>query len=178
MNKREMWNLITRYLVLLILGLFQLRAFYLAFTPATVYPVYYILELFDRNSELLIGNILFFKGIYVEIIQACIAGAAYYLLFILNLTTSMKAEQRAKSLVFLVGSFLILNIIRILLFSYLAVSGGTYFDAAHNFIWYFGSTIMVVVLWFVNVSLFKIKNIPIYSDFYNLFKDIKKKRRK
>ncbi|MEK6819277.1 MAG: pacearchaeosortase [Nanoarchaeota archaeon] len=174
MKNRGVLNLSLRYISLLILGIFSTTFFYFIFTPLTVYPVFWILRLIEGSTKLLPGNLIFVKGFYAEIISACVAGAAYYLLLILNLATPMKHKKRIFSLIFLLGSFLFLNISRILLFIYLLFSGYQYFDLTHKLTWYFGSTILVVLLWFLNVFLFNIKNIPIYTDMKNLFSDVKK----
>jgi len=160
-----------RYLILLLLGL-SLSFFYSVFTPLTVWPVYWYLGLLNAGTRLFEGNVIFFRGEYIEIIGACVAGAAYYLLLILNLGTPMDALKRIKSISFLIGSFLLLNIARIVLFSLLLAGGFGFFDLAHKLTWYFGSTLLVVVLWFVNVWLFDIREIPIYSDVLGLFGDV------
>ena len=172
MRKKEVINLLIRYGILILLGLGNLFLFYSVFTFLTVYPVYLLLNLI-YGADIINGSIIFFNNIYANIIPACVAGSAYYLLFILNLTTPMNLDKRVRSLVFLFFSFLVLNIIRIFVFAILFSSGFAYFDFAHKAVWYFGSTIMVVGLWFFNVKLFKIKEIPIYSDFRNIFKHIK-----
>jgi exosortase/archaeosortase family protein len=177
MKAEDVLNLGGRYLILLLLGAFQLSLFYAIFTPLTVFPVFWVLSLIDSGAELLAGNVYYFDGIYIEIIPACVAGAAYYLLLILNLTTPMDSKQRTKSVLFLLLSFLFLNVLRIIIFSNLAASGSEYFDIAHNMVWYFGSTVMVVMVWFVNVWLFKIREIPVYSDIKNIFRDITGKKK-
>jgi hypothetical protein len=45
------------------------------------------------------------------------------------------------------------------------VSDYVYFDQLHVFFWYFASTLLVVLVWFATAYVFKIRNIPIYSDF-------------
>jgi exosortase/archaeosortase family protein len=173
MQKRELSNMFFRYALLIILALGNLALFYKVFTPLTVQPTFIVLESL-YNAVLLEGNVIFFKGFYVEIIPACVAGAAYYFLTILNLTTPMNISKRIKSLAFLAISFLILNTLRIIIFAMLLFKGYQYFDLTHNLTWYFGSTILVVIIWFVNVYKFKIENIPVYTDLGNLIKGIKK----
>jgi len=173
MNSKQTYYLIARYLILFLLGLF-FSIFYLIFTPLTIYPSYFILSLFYPSIKLLSNNILSFGIIQAKLIPACIAGAAYYLLLILNLTISMKNKTRIKSILFILLTFLILNILRIVIFSALLVNGYRYFDFTHIFFWYFGSTILVMFIWFANVRIFKINSIPIYSDFKNILKEIKK----
>jgi len=171
MNTKETIGLIARYISLAILPLGGLYLFYAIFTPLTVYPVYFFLHKL-YGAQLLAGNIIFFKGYYAEIVQACVAGAAYYLLIILSLTIPLDIKKRIKSISFILISFLIINILRITIFGMLFSYGYKYFDIAHELTWYFGSTIIVVLVWFSNVWLFKIKSIPIYTDMANLFADI------
>ena len=177
MKRGEAITLIVRYVILVALG-FGVQLFYLAFSPLTVYPVFGIISLAYDNVALLSGNLLFFgNSFYAQIIPACVAGAAYFLLLILNLTTPMRAGKRIKSLVFLFVTFLVLNIIRIAVFAALLSSGYQYFDLTHKMVLYFGSTILVVIIWFVNVLIFKIRGIPIYTDFKNLFADASARKR-
>ena len=156
MELKEAFGIVVRYLILLILAINSLYLLYLVFTPLTVYPVYFILNLI-YGATLLEGNVIFFEGVYAELITACIAGAAYYFLLILNLSTPMRIERRIYSILFILASFLIINIIRIAFFGFLLVSGFEYFDVTHKIVWYTGSTILVLIIWFANVYLFKIK---------------------
>ena len=172
MNSKQVYGLSIRYLILLVLGV-GISIFYSVFNFLTVYPVTWILMLFSGGTRLFEGNLIFFKGFYAEIISACVAGAAYYLLLILNLSTPMKLKTRIKSILFLIFTFLVLNIIRIAIFTILLTTGFEYFDLVHMAVWYFGSTILVVLIWFVNVWLFKIKEIPVYSDVKEIWEEIK-----
>ncbi len=169
MDNRTALGMLIRYILLVILPLNGLWLFYFVFTPATIYPVYWVLH-WLYNAQLLIGNVLFIKGYYAEVISACIAGAAYYFLLILNLTTPMQREKRIKSILFLWGTFLVLNILRIIIFAKLFSVGYQYFDIAHELVWYIGSTVLVVLVWFVNVWLFSIESVPIYTDMLSLFR--------
>lgn len=156
-------RMLGRYILLVLLALGNLYLFYIIFTPLTVYPVSWILHQ-AYGAVLLEGNVLFLNGHYVEIITACIAGAAYYLLVILNLTTPMNFRKRLVSLAFLLLAFLILNILRIIAFAALLESGSLYFNLAHEAVWYFGSTLLVIFIWFANILIFRIRGIPVYSD--------------
>ena len=71
-----------------------------------------------------------------------------------------------------------LNIVRIVIFSILALNNFSYFDLAHAFLWYAGSTVLVAAIWFANIYIFKIDKIPVYSDFKRIIKDIPYKKRK
>ena len=172
MRYKETFLLILRYFTLLLFAAY-ISIFYKIFTPATIYPVFWILNSL-YGAKLLEGHTIFFNGYYAEIIPACVAGAAYFLLLILNLSTPMHFKKRIKSLIFLNLTFLILNIIRIVVFALLLPYGYKYFDLAHTLVWYFGSTILIILVWFGNVGLFKINTIPVYTDFRDIYKDISK----
>jgi len=164
-------ELFARYIFLFLIGLGNLYVFYLIFTPLTIYPVYYFLKLFYPVS-LSIAT-LYFPNKIIEIIPACVAGAAYYLLLILNLTTSMPLKKRLYSVFYSFSMLLILNILRIILLSILFINSFQFFDITHKIFWYGISTIFVVAIWFSEVKIFKIKNIPIYSDIIKFKKYIK-----
>ena len=174
MEKKGVFFLLLRYLVLIILGIPNLYLFYLVLTPATVYPVFWILD-YLYSAVLYPGNVIFFKGYFASIIPACIAGSAYYLLLILNLTTPMPLKKRIGSIVFLFVSFLILNLLRIIIFATLLFKGYQYFDVTHAATWYFGSTVLVILIWFSNVLIFRIREIPIYTDLKQIAHDIRSK---
>lgn len=165
-----------RYILAILIGFPGIYLIYKIFEPLTVYPTLFILKLLYSGTTL-IDNVLVYEGFSIIIVPACIAGAAYYLLFALNLITPMKPKQRVYSLIFLPLAFLVLNIIRMVVFSSLFIEGYAYFDIAHQFFWYFVSIAMVAALWFVNVRLFKIKAIPFYTDFRSIAKLAKRKRR-
>jgi hypothetical protein len=54
------------------------------------------------------------------------------------------------------------------------------FDIAHKFLWVIGSVIFVVGIWFITLKLFKIEEIPFYSDLSYLLKYsiVKKSKRR
>lgn len=166
MRNSEIISLVIRYGILLVLGL-AISVIYVVMTPLTVYPAYYVFNTL-YTATFYPPNVIAFKGYFAHIIEACVAGAAYYFLLILNLTTPMRVAQRVKSLVFLLGSFYVLNVVRIILFGMLFYKGFKYFDFAHIGTWYAGSTILVVALWFLNIKLFKITSVPGYSDMKRL----------
>ena len=179
MNKlpKQFLDLLIRYAILIIIALPGLSLFYFIFTPLTVYPVYFLLSLFFDTS--LMGNIILIGEFPIELIGACIAGSAYYLLLILNLSVpKIKLQKRAKMILLSFASLLILNILRIFLLSITFLSGTSWFDITHKLFWYLGSTIFVVGIWFAEVKLFKIKESPFYSDIRNLFNLISRKKLK
>ena len=169
-NKSRLISIVIRYLFLLLIGLPNLFLFYFIFTPLTIYPVYFLFRIFFNVS--LSGNILYFANYpSVQIIDACIAGAAYYLLLILNLSTSkIKIERRIKMILYSFASLLALNILRIFILFILLVSNFALFDLTHKLFWYFLSTVFVVAIWFIQVKIYKIKEIPFYSDLKMIYK--------
>lgn len=161
-----------RYLIILVVSFGGLYLFYTIFTPLTVYPSFFILKVL-YGAKLLPDNTIFFRGYYAQIIPACVAGSAYFLLTALNLTTPMKLKTRVKSLLFLLTSFLAANVARIIIFAYLALAGFQYFDIAHKLTWYVGSTFLVAGVWLFAVYLFKIRAIPVYSDARGVIKNVR-----
>ncbi len=154
-----------RYLILIILGFLP---FNIIFSSLTILPVYFLLNIFYEMS--IIGNTFLVAGFEIEVISACIAGSAYYLLLVLNLTTSMKAKQRVYSLLFSFLSLLVVNILRIFLLSILLIEKSAFFDITHKLFWYILNIILVAGIWFLTVWLFKIKKVPVYSDIISLKK--------
>jgi exosortase/archaeosortase len=158
-----------RYLLLLIIGL-NLNLFFYFLIPLTIKISFFILNLYYDAT--ISNNLITLNSITISIIPACVGISAYYLLLILNLSTPLRISTRIKNLLFLWISFFVLNILRIVLFSILALKNNYYFELIHFSSWYFLSTILVILLWFSSVRIFKIKTIPIYSD----FKTIKSKK--
>jgi exosortase/archaeosortase family protein len=172
--KGEIYSLLLRYFILLITALPNFWIFYFIFTPLTLYPVYFILNLlFDAS---LYGNTIFIENYFspIDIIGACVAGAAYYLLLIFNLSIpNVKFYKRIKMICFAFFSFLIVNIFRIVLLSIIYLLKPNLFDISHKLSWYVGSIILVVAIWFIEVKKFDIKEIPFYSDIKSILKHIK-----
>jgi len=165
-------NLFLRYIFLVLVALPNLYLFYFLFTPTTLYPIYFILQFFYEIS--LNGDIISVGKFSIELIGACIGGSAYYLLLILNLSTSeIKLKKRIKMILISFGLFLILNILRIILLSFMFLSGSAWFSLTHELFWYVGSVIFVVGIWIFEVKFFKIKKIPVYSDLKFLWNKIK-----
>lgn len=170
LSRGKIGSIALRYIILILVALPNLWLFYFIFTPLTVYPVYYLLNLsFDAS---LIGNIIILnKKIAIELIRACIAGSAYYFLFVLNLSTpKIKISKRVKMIIFAFLVLLIINILRIVLLSFVAYSGYSFFNITHKLFWYLMSVVFVVGIWFAEVKIFKIKEIPFYSDLKFLYK--------
>lgn len=168
-------DIISRYLILVLISIPNLWIFYFIFTPLTIYPVYFLVSLFFEEVSLF-GEIIIVNGVAIEFIKACIAGSAYFLLLILNLSTpKINLKERIIMISVSFASLLIINIIRIFVLILVFFYGFAFFDATHKFLWYFMSTIFVVLIWFAEVKYFKIKETPFYSDIRYLYKRILKK---
>lgn len=178
-KKREkkinfVYSLLIRYFLLLITAIPSFWIFYFIFTPLTIYPVYIILSLFFNTY--LFGNVIFLGNSFspIEIIDACIAGSAYYLLLIFNLSIpNIQFVQRVKMVFFAFFSFLAVNILRIVILSVIFILKPSMFDITHKLSWYIVSIIFVVGIWFIEVKKFKIKEIPFYSDIQSILRYIK-----
>ena len=169
-NSKNILDILIRYAFLLVLAIPNLYLIYLIFTPLTIYPVYFLINLFFDFSLLSPNILLIGQEISIELISACIAGSAYYFLLILNLSTpKIKLNKRIKMLAIALLSFLVLNIIRISSLIFLFVFDSNIFNATHIIFWYGISTLFVVLIWFSEVKYFKIREIPIYSDIKFIF---------
>lgn len=178
MNKTNQFiDIIFRYLILIITALANLLLFYLIFTPLTIYPVYFLLNLFFEPS--LIKNTILINKIPIEIVKACVSGSAYYLLFVLNLSIpKIKLKKRIKMILFAFSSLLILNILRIFSLSLMIINNSKLFTITHLFFWYLLSVVLVLGIWFFEIKIFKINQIPFYSDLKFLYNNSSLKKSK
>ncbi|MEK6760576.1 MAG: pacearchaeosortase [Nanoarchaeota archaeon] len=172
MNKihKKFVDIFARYSVLLAVLFPSLWIFYFVLTPLTVYPVFHILGIFF-DTILIKNTIIINNQIPIDLIRACIAGSAYYLLMILNLSIpGINFKKRIKMIFISFAILLFVNILRIVGLSFIFLGDFRFFVEAHQFLWYFMSTIFVVAIWFSEVKFFKIKEIPFYSDLKFLHK--------
>ncbi len=181
MKINEVFDVLARYTLVLASALNNLGIFYLAFAPLTIYPVFWILNIFYSAS--LSGNIIMIysgsSGLGIELVDACIAGFAYFLLFALNLATrGIKLKTRALSMLFSFAAFLLLNIIRIVVLSVLYLNNYAYFGIVHSLLWNVLSTLLVAAIWFLSAWLFRVKEFPGYSDLRFVYKSINPPKRK
>ncbi|MEK6872893.1 MAG: pacearchaeosortase [Nanoarchaeota archaeon] len=168
--KNKSLLILLRYLILLGL-MFTLPLIYKTFTPLTFYPSIFLLKLF---YDVTINNLLVIINdkTFIQIIPACIAGSAYLLLLILNLSIPMKLKKRIYLIFISFFILLILNILRIFILSVLFYHNFIFFDITHKLFWYFLSTVFVVLIWLFIVKKYSIKEIPVYSDIRYLMKNI------
>lgn len=156
-----------RYLILLAL-MFSLPLIYSLLTPMTISSTAALLKLVYSNVVVYDSTILINSNVLIQIIPACVAGSAYLLLLILNLSVSMNLKKRTCSILVSFLILFLLNLSRIFILAILFVNKFYLFDFTHKVFWYSLSTIFVVLIWFLTVKLFKIKEIPIYSDMRKL----------
>jgi len=179
MNKqsKRILGLFSRYFALLLAGAGNLYIFYKILTPLTIRTTGGILSLFGATR--IAGSFILFKETIIEIAPACVAGAAFYLLFLFILSTAeVKPLKRFYALVMASAMFFILNLSRIIFLALIA--GASYFPTVHWIFWNLVSTVFVVAVWFAIVKIYKMKSIPVYSDMVylrSLMKSGKKSKR-
>ena len=180
MNKqsKKILGLLIRYFTILLIGIGNLYIVYKLLTPLTIHTLNAVLSLFTATTA--IDNIIHLSRTHIEIVPACVAGAAFYLLLILILSTAdIKPETRIKAILTAFVMFFVLNIVRILIL--IPMINTSYFETIHWIFWHLVSTIFVVAVWFSVVKIHKIKSIPVYSDakyIKSLIKPVKKSKRK
>ncbi len=158
-----------RYFFLIMIAIPNLALFYIIFTPLTVYLTYFLLSLFF--NAFLTENMIIFNNIAIEITSSCVAGAAYYLLLALNLSTpKIKIKKRLKIILLSFIALLIFNVLRIFVLSLMLLNNASFFEVTHKIFWYFLSTLFVVGIWVYQIKKYKIKEIPFYSDLLFFYK--------
>lgn len=170
---KTLFFILLRYFFVLFLGLGNLFLIYKVFSFPTIFVSYKFLSFFGETYY--IDNIIIFNDSLIEIIGACVAGSAYYLLLILSMSFPLKPKKRFFLITFLIGIFFIINILRIVFMVFILKT--EYFEKLHFLIWNFFSIALVVCLWFLGVWLFKIKEIPFYKDFKFLLSLINQKKK-
>ena len=94
-NNQENYNpilILLRFIFILVLILL-LDYIYIIFTPLTVTPVAILLKIIYPGI-LVSSNLIINNDKAILLIPACIAGSAYLLIFILNLSVKMKPVKR------------------------------------------------------------------------------------
>lgn len=155
--------------------MFSIGLIYKVFSGLTIYSVVVLLKLFFE--EVVVSGKIIIVGLsVVEIVPACVAGSAYLLLLILNLSVDMDWKKRIKSILLSFAILFVLNVLRIVFLTSLYVNDSVFFDFSHKFFWYGLSTFFVVGIWFFVVKVFSIKKVPVYSDVKYFLKKIRTKR--
>mgnify|MGYP001593920977 CR=1 FL=1 len=168
---------ILRYVIALFLMILGLPIIYYLISPITFYLSY--LSLFYYNPNLISETAFIIANHQLNFIPACTAASAYLLLIFLTISVDIPIKKALKIILFGSSIILIANIIRIdILIITLLEFGSKAFDTIHLFFWQILSTIFVVFLWIYITKKFKIKDIPIYSDFKRIIKIYKKSKKK
>ncbi|MEK6922849.1 MAG: pacearchaeosortase [Nanoarchaeota archaeon] len=168
-------RLILRYSIAVIFAIVGIKIIYFIFSPLTFYSSYY--SIYYLSPKLIGSTSFIINNIKLNFISACTAASAYLLLVLLTLTTDIKLKKALR--VIFAGSLLILiaNLIRIdILIIALVKYGSNLFNTLHLFFWKVLSTVFVVILWIFLTKVFKIKEIPIYSDFKKIYSVYRKPR--
>jgi len=159
-----------RYFLMIVFSLFNLGLFYLIFKPITIYGSYYLLNLF--SNPLVAGNIISINGQGFEIINACVIGAAYYLLFILFMgIQKIDLKRRIFLILSSFAALYVLNISRIVFL--ITIFGSPHFKAIHWIFWNIISTLFIVIIFISAITIFNIIEIPFLQDLQFLYKSTK-----
>ena len=163
---KDIKSLIVRVSIAIVLLALPINIFYILFSKVTLYsslPFFYLLGYSIKIN----GSKLLISGQSLAFVPACVASSAYYLLALLVLMTK-GIKLKTYFYLFLSGAFLILlmNILRIdILLFILLKFGENWFNRFHILFWHFVSSIYVAGTWIFLVYKFKVKSIPVYSDF-------------
>lgn len=146
------------------------KIFFWIFLPLTLYLSYlFLLPLHPviQGNEVAIGNNIF---IFIE---ACIASAAYWLLWVLvMLVKDLTIKKRMKLILTCFALFSAMNVFRIVLLIYLDYYyGPAVFELVHLAFWKFISGVYVAFVWILAVKIHKVKTIPLVEDINYLYKE-------
>jgi len=166
--KRILWSIFARYAMGLVFGLFCLGALYTTLTWLTLH-VLRILFIFVGETPIVYETMLRLSTLVVELIPACVAGAAYYLLLILTLATAqITLSTRLRIIATSFTALFLLNTLRILIL--IPLTGTEYFYEIHWLFWNLVSTIFVVGIWIWVTRRYRVRTIPVVSDFRSIMK--------
>jgi len=161
-------GIILRYIIILILSLFNFYVLATIITPLTVYLSYLIANIF--YPAILLGGDILLENYAISIVNACLAIPAYYLLIVLNLSTpNIKLKKRILILALSLSALLIFNLIRIIFMTFIFISYNNLFNVLHIILWIFVSSFLILFIWFFTIKIFNIKSIPFYSDIIYLY---------
>lgn len=163
-------KLVIRLVLAIVLAL-SYQPLYRIIIPIALYPSFYLLKALGYEASLS-GITILTNSHSLTFIPACAAASAYILLGILILLTK-DIKRKTGIKMFLLGSIIILvaNIIRIESLILILINGGkNYFETLHLFIWKVLSSIFVALVWIFLIKRYKIKSIPLVSDYKSLRK--------
>jgi exosortase/archaeosortase family protein len=173
MNKTQ--NIFTRYLIVLTLGLGNFYILSKILTKPTIHATYKIMRIL--TPAILNQDTIQTNFVTIQLVPACIAISAFYLLiFLLLATANIELKTRIKAILAATITLLVLNVTRILLLT--TIINKPYFEIIHWTLWHILSTILVVTIYIAVIKLYKIKSIPVYDDLKYLKSQIKFKKSK
>lgn len=176
-QSKKLIGLFARYLAVLLLGVGNLYLFYSVLTPLTVLSVSKTISLF--TNVIVNGNFIHLNSFSVELVRGCVAGSAFFLMFILVFSThDIKPAKRFYALVTASAMLFALNFLRLIFLILIYSPENIYFDAIHWTLWHLLSVFFVVGIWFSVVKIYQIKSVPIYSDIKFLLNFSSDKRKK
>jgi exosortase/archaeosortase family protein len=139
----------------------NLAIFYKILTPITVNTLNFFLSLTQKTQ--VVGNRILMEGLAVDIIPACVAGSAFYLLTILTMSIpKIKSRKRVKIIAVTFAALFIANITRLVIL--VSLTNLASFEFIHWLFYNILSIVFVVAIWVSVVKIYRIKEIPIYSD--------------
>lgn len=166
----DYYNNLTQRMLFLIVITFFYPFYYPILGDFTLQGSVFLLKLFGFNP--VVNDLSFIlNGVQFNIIEACVAVFAYFLLAILILT-SKDMDFKKGCAIFLVGAILVYlaNIARIAILSWAYFAHGTeIFEKYHFIVWNFVSGVYVAFTWIFLTAIFRLKEVPIYSDIKNLY---------
>jgi exosortase/archaeosortase family protein len=175
-QSKKVVGIFLRYFFILFLGAGNLYIFYKILTPLTVFSVSRAISLFTK--VIVAGNFIYLEDFSVELIRACVAGSAFFLMFILVFSTAdIKPKKRAFALLTSLVMLFLFNFLRIIFLIFIYSPSSNYFSAIHWILWNFVSVFFVVGIWFFVVKIYKIDSIPVYSDIKYLLSFSKKRKK-
>ncbi|MDO8556833.1 MAG: pacearchaeosortase [Nanoarchaeota archaeon] len=170
---QKVTNLVVRLIVLLGV-LFAMPVWYAIVMPITLVASFFMVKMI--MPVVLLDNSLQLGNLTLHFIPACAAVPAYILLVLLiGLTSDISWKRRLQmgGLGFLL--IFIANLLRIgILIGILVLFGKNLFSAVHLVFWHGVASVYVAVVWMLLVKWFKVKSIPIISDFQMLRRWLKR----
>ena len=172
-------SLILRVIIAIALLSIPFNIFQWLFTQITVNFVYFVLVLIKAAPVLgkySVKNTIDVYGVSVRIIELCVTASAYYTMAILTIITKDISILKRAAL-FLLGALLIfiMNLVRIFILIYILANNGDLFRSLHQTFWFLLSFVYVALAWILLSKVFKVENIPIYSDIKFLLQVMRKK---
>jgi len=173
---RALYNVLLRY-GLIIFSVFLIPLFYILLKPLTVNSLYFITHFFYNVAvnESVLTFFISGTSFNIEIIDACVAGSAFFLLLILNLSTKGIGLVKRIYLFFFDALLLFLvNLVRLMVIIPLYLQESAFFPIAHQIFWYGLSILFVIIIWLFGAWVFRIREIPVYSDVFWIIRKNKK----